>query len=85
MGAPWWLIALLYFMMVAGPIAIGVWYEISAVYIMLLLGFCTGLLTCVIIANRLVPARLRFRVISVMAAIFTIAAILRLIIQLLSR
>jgi hypothetical protein len=83
MGIPWGYVALVYIIMVAGTIACDMWYGRSATSTTLVLLIITCVLAGIIVAHRLVPPRVRFWLISVMAAVFTIATIARIIVQLL--
>jgi hypothetical protein len=82
---PWGYVAILYIIIVAGTIACDISYGRSTISTVVVVGIMTCVLACLIIANRLVPARLRFWFILVMAAVFTVASITRLIVQLLTQ
>jgi hypothetical protein len=83
MGIPWGYVALVYITMLATTIALHMQYGLSATSGVIIFGIASCLLAGIIVARRLVPPRVRFWLISVMAAVFTIATIVRIIVQLL--
>jgi len=85
MGTTWRFLLLGYVVLAAIFLDGSVRYGVSATATVIGLGIATCVLTGVIFARRLVPPRLRLWFISAMAAVFTVASIARLIVQLLTQ